>query len=241
MPLYAQAAETASPIPTPGALQKGSSGNDVLNVQAALRALGYLNFRVTGKYSDITTEAVKRFQKDNQLDPDGQVGGKTLALLLSGNASPAARNPKFKVVFGPRLLNPNRFGEISSWAEISAAFPVGATVTIQDLYSEKTFQMKRTGGRGCARVETVRESDTDTFVSMFGGESTWEKRAVLATIGGVTYAAGLFGAPDGEDTIGGNGMDGATILYFSGSTTDVFGIPDEELKNAVMEASNTFN
>ena len=35
-------------------LQKGSTGNQVIIVQQALRSLGFLNFRATGKYSNIT-------------------------------------------------------------------------------------------------------------------------------------------------------------------------------------------
>ncbi len=226
---------------TPDTLQKGSSGNQVLDVQQALRDLGYLNFRVSGKYSNITFDAVQRFQTANGLSADGQAGGETLALLLSGDAKPAPKNSKFKLVYGPYLQNPNAFGTLSSWEEISKLFPVGGTVTIKDLYSDKTFRMQRTGGTNCARVETLSKGDTDTYVSMFGGESTWEKRPVLATIQGKTYAAALFGSTQGEESIPDNSMPGSTILYFSGCSSDMFGIRDEEMAQAVMKAANAVN
>lgn len=226
---------------TPDTLAKGSSGNQVIDVQNVLRELGYLNFRVSGKYSGITFDAVQRFQTGNGLSADGQAGGETLNLLLSGDAKPAPKNPKFKLVYGPYLKNPTAFGTLSSWEEIGKLFPEGATVTITDLYSDKTFRMQRTGGINNARVETLGKGDTDIYVAMFGGEGTWEKRPVLATIQGATYAAGLFGSTGGPDTITDNGMDGGTELYFSGSASDVFGIPDDEMATAVKRAANALN
>lgn len=237
IPLAAHAAATD----TPETLQKGSSGSQVLDVQIALRDLGYLNYRVTGKFISITLDAVQRFQAANHLTTDGQAGGATLDLLLSGTAKPAPKNPKFKLVYGPYLQNPKTYGALSTWAEISKALPVGGSVTIKDLYSDKTFQMQRTGGTNNAWVETISKTDSDTFAAMFGGDSTWEKRPVLATIKGKTYAAALFGGPGGKDTITDNNMPGGTELYFSGCASDLFDLPDDEMNSAVMRAANTSN
>ena len=218
-------------------LKIGSIGNEVVLVQQRLKELGYLNFRVTGKYSSITFEAVRHFQQNNHLPDDGQVGASTLAPLLSTDAKIASRNPEFKVIYGPHLQNPAVFGELTEWNEIDPIFPAGTKVSIQDLYSSNTFQMQRTGGINNARVETVSQSDTDAFTDMFGGGSTWEKRPVLATINGETYAASLFGAPGGEDTIADNGMNGGTQLFFYKSTSDLFSLRDEEHANSVLKAA----
>jgi len=218
-------------------LKIGSIGNQVVLVQQRLRDLGYLNFRVTGKYSNITFEAVRRFQQNNRLSDDGQVGQTTLDPLLSAEAKAASKNPDFKVVYGPRLQNPTEFGEMTDWAEIDPLFPAGTKVTIQDLYGSNSFSMQRTGGVHNARVETVSQSDTDAFTDMFGGGSTWEKRPVLATINGKTYAASLFGAPGGEDTIPDNGMNGGTQLFFYKSLSDLFSLRDEEHASSVLKAA----
>jgi peptidoglycan hydrolase-like protein with peptidoglycan-binding domain len=218
-------------------LQMGSTGNHVIIAQQALRSLGYLNFRATGKYSNITFEAVRRFQQANHLPDDGQIGPATYQLLTLGDAVIAPKNPEFKVIYGPYLENPNAFGELAPWSEVSAQFPVNSQITIKDLYSSKTFQMRRMGGINNARVETVSQTDTAAFTEMFGGASTWEKRPVLATIGGKTYAASLFGAPDGEDTIADNGMQGGTQLFFYESKSDILSIPDEEHMAAVVKAA----
>ena len=230
--VVARAAEDSSDL-----LQIGSTGSDVVVIQQRLRDLGYLNFRVTGKYSSITFEAVRRFQQTNHLPDDGQVGASTLNPLLSTDALIAPRNSEFKVVYGPRLQNPSEFGELTEWVEIDPSFPAGTNVEIKDLYSDKSFTMQRTGGVHNARVETVSSSDTDSFFDMFGGAGTWEKRPVLATINGKTYAASLFGAPDGQDTVSGNNMEGGTQLFFYKSASDLFSLRDEEHANAVLRAA----
>lgn len=219
------------------ALQMGSTGTQVIIVQQALRSLGYLNFRITGKYSNITFEAVRRFQQNNGEPDDGQIGASTYELLTVGDAKSASKNTRFKLIYGPYLENPTAYGELTPWSEVSAQFTVGSHITIKDLYSSKTFQMQRTGGVNNARVETATQADTASFTEMFGGGSTWEKRPVLATINGKTYAASLFGGPDGEDTISDNGMQGGTQLFFYESKTDIMDIPDEEHMAAVVKAS----
>jgi len=232
VPIAAQAASNPDEL-----LKTGSTGSKVVLVQQRLRELGYLNFRVTGKYSSITFEAVRRFQQNNHLPDDGQIGASTLALLLSDEVKIALKNPIFKVIYGPRLQNPTSFGELTEWSELDKVFPVGTKVTLQDLYSGNTFNMQRTGGTNNARVETVSQSDTDSFTDMFGGGSTWEKRPVLATINGKIYAASLFGAPGGEDSITDNGMNGGTQLFFYKSTSDLFSLRDEEHANSVLRAA----
>ena len=54
----------------------------IKNIQQALAKLGYLNAEdITGIYGSITTEAVKKFQTDNGIEPTGFVGPLTKAKL----------------------------------------------------------------------------------------------------------------------------------------------------------------
>ncbi len=52
-----------------------------LNVQRALLAAGYDPGRIDGQMGTRTREAVKSFQRDRGLSPDGQVGLRTIKLL----------------------------------------------------------------------------------------------------------------------------------------------------------------
>ncbi len=65
----------------------GTEGSDVASVQRQLIDLGYLKSgNATGYYGDATTEAVKAFQKANDLSQDGITGVRTLEQLYSPNA-----------------------------------------------------------------------------------------------------------------------------------------------------------
>lgn len=60
----------------------GSRGIDVEQIQRALAGAGY-GVIVDGYYGSITREAVKEFQLQNGLTPDGVVGPATLAKLIT--------------------------------------------------------------------------------------------------------------------------------------------------------------
>ena len=69
-------------------LQRGDSGNEVMELQDALKNLGYLS-ESTGIYDDATYYAVKSFQLNNGLSSDGIAGNETLTKLYSGSAKSA--------------------------------------------------------------------------------------------------------------------------------------------------------
>jgi len=58
------------------------SGPDVQEVQEALFALGYLKTECDGLYGQQTADAVRAFQADNGLEPDGIVGERTRKALF---------------------------------------------------------------------------------------------------------------------------------------------------------------
>lgn len=66
-----------------GALLKpGLAGEPVRTLQQTLKDLGYFIGAPSGQFDAPTEQAVKRFQRDNQLVVDGRVGRRTLMLLL---------------------------------------------------------------------------------------------------------------------------------------------------------------
>ncbi len=71
-------------------LQQGSRGVDVKTLQTKLKNWGYYTGSVDGIFGAKTKEAVKYFQRKNNLTADGVVGKKTLAALgmsASGSGS----------------------------------------------------------------------------------------------------------------------------------------------------------
>jgi len=221
-------------------LDLNSSGVDVIRLQTRLRELGYFNYRATGLYLGMTQKAVKQFQEQNGLGNDGQAGQITYTELFTVDAIRKGLASSIVPEVGEQQMTvaTTVYGQLSSWEEIDAIFPVGATATITDFKTGVSFQMTRTGGVNHADVESPNADSYDTFVDCFGGKSNWsEKRSVLVTINGVQYAASLFGHPSGLDTIEGNSMDGHTQLYFNGSTSDVMGLADPYHQEKVLIAA----
>ena len=67
----------------------GSRSDEVRAVQQSLKEKGYYNYTVDGIFGTRTQSAVKSFQRDNGLQPDGIAGEKTLKALgvtPSGNS-----------------------------------------------------------------------------------------------------------------------------------------------------------
>ncbi|MRG86424.1 spore cortex-lytic enzyme [Salinibacillus xinjiangensis] len=66
---------------SPRILQKGSSGDDVIELQARLQYLGFYKGKIDGLFGWGTYWAVRNFQKEFSLDIDGLVGEETKAKL----------------------------------------------------------------------------------------------------------------------------------------------------------------
>ena len=69
-------------------LKSGDKGDQVTELQNALKALGYYTAAPTGVYDNATVSAVKKFQDGHSLTVDGIAGKKTLQLLSLLSVSP---------------------------------------------------------------------------------------------------------------------------------------------------------
>jgi len=69
-------------------LKQGDSGPQVTRLQERLQSLDYFDEKATGYFGEITAGAVKRFQRDRNLDADGVVGPSTEAQLFERSNSP---------------------------------------------------------------------------------------------------------------------------------------------------------
>lgn len=109
--------------------------------------------------------------------------------------------------------------EVVQWSEASKIVPRGAVVTIEDVYTGKKFQIKRTFGTNHADVEALTKADTQMVKQIWGGYS-WERRPVIVHVNGRRLAASMAGMPHAGDTLDavkGNGMSGVMDLHFKGS------------------------
>ncbi len=72
----------------PEAVALGDSGASVLWVQEALTRLGHLSGGITGEYDGATLDAVRAFQRNHALVPDGVTGPMTQMLIYSALDEP---------------------------------------------------------------------------------------------------------------------------------------------------------
>jgi cell wall-associated NlpC family hydrolase len=74
-----------------GAFQQGDQGQEVVAIQNQLGALGYNAGTADGDFGGQTMDAVRAFQRDRGLEPDGIVGSATYRALI-GRDIPVSRD-----------------------------------------------------------------------------------------------------------------------------------------------------
>ncbi len=151
------------------------------------------------------------------------------------------------------------------WSEAQYLYPIGSVAEVEDIYTGKTFKMKRTFGTNHADVEALTTNDTEVIKSIWGGFS-WERRPVVIKINGRRIAASMAGMPhagnddypalsqapdlsDGYgtgqnlDVVKGNNMDGVCDIHFLNSTRhedgSVEAVSDPEHQKNVEIASKS--
>jgi len=106
---YASSAQvfvpTPSPAPTPSLLKKGDNGEGVRAMQSRLKELGYYNGSVDGDFGGGTEEALRLFQRQNDLDVDGIAAQMTFAVLYSDDAQQVTITPTPDPNAMPILVN----------------------------------------------------------------------------------------------------------------------------------------
>ncbi|MBR3016342.1 MAG: peptidoglycan-binding protein [Clostridia bacterium] len=209
-----------SQITVPSTTQKGNSGKDVVALQQALKIKGYYKPAIDGKYGDQTVEAVKAFQKSKGISQDGKAGNDTI-----------------KALFGKNAANYTYVTERLDWFSKGVNVFTGQCVyTIKDVNTGKTFKARRRFGSNHLDSEPLTASDTAVLKSLYGGEWSWNRRAILVLYNGHVYAASMNGMPHGTSTITNNNFDGHFCIHFYKSRTHETNRVDEAHQNCVSRA-----
>ena len=114
--------------------------------------------------------------------------------------------------------------EMDWWtSDIRRIFAKGSVVKLTDVQTGISWLEKRYGGSSHADSEPLTAADTAALKQVYGGEWSWDCRAVFVTIDGVNYAASINGMPHEDCSIHDNGFDGHHCIHFTNSrvhTTD---------------------
>ena len=207
----------------PATSKPGDSGTKVKKLQQALKLEGFYTGKIDGSYGAGTKAAVKKFQKKHGMSQDGIAGKVTIKTLFGEDAADA----KVKTYKTQRL----------DWFKGgSNVIPKGATFTIKDVKTGKTFTCKRWSGSNHLDAEPLTKQDTATMKSVYGGSWSWNRRPILVKYGGKVYAASMNGMPHGTQTISSNNFAGHFCIHFYKSKTHETNRIDEAHQNAVATA-----
>ena len=199
-------------------LKQGMEGDDVRNLQQALRQLGYYGsqYSISGSYGLWTAEAVRQFQLANGLDADAIAGPKTQAAIYAALNNSATTNPDH-TLDGTTYYNVDYFtyrdAIVKAWGS--------QTGTIYDIQSGKQWNVKHLYHGNHFDVEPMTAADTAVMCQAYGVSSAdkipYHRRAVLLTIGNQTFCASMYGVGHGDDTLPNNNYSGQFCIHLKGS------------------------
>ena len=216
-------------IGKPSACEYGSSGNNVKKLQKCLAAYGYYTGSVDGDYGPGTKSAVKKLQKAKGLKQTGTADSATIAAMFGEKASTSKTSGSSTSSNGTERLNWFKNG--------SDRIPKGATFTVKDCKTGKTFECKRWSGANHLDAEPKTKKDTSVMKSIYGSWS-WKRRPILVKYNSHVYAASMNGMPHGTTTISNNNFNGHFCIHFYGSKTHGTKKVDSTHQSCVSTAMN---
>lgn len=217
-------APTAIPAPTvaPTAplssytkLRKGSTGEAVTRLQAALAFLDYKTSTL-GTYENITVAGVKAFQKANGLYADGIAGPETQALLYSGMAKRGTSSAGIPTDTG-KMTAPNLWEvQLLHWyRDIKPTLKNGQTFLVYDPATGLSWTLRIMSLGRHGDVEPLTSTDTAIMYRAFGNQNDWGPKPVFVRLpDGRWTVAGTHNFPHGRQTIKNNSFDGQNCIHF---------------------------
>jgi peptidoglycan hydrolase-like protein with peptidoglycan-binding domain len=154
----------------------GDSGNNIKILQQRLRDFGYFstNGNITGNFSQKTLDAVKRFQRDKGLNPDGIVGSQTLGALGLLTTSSYNPNPGYNPIPQNVLSIGSRGQEVSNLQQNLADLGyLDRMINVTGLYDNRTrlavqhfqqdYRLRNDGYADAATLNAISVSLADRF------------------------------------------------------------------------------
>lgn len=119
----------------------------------------------------------------------------------------------------PAASQKEGFGQLMDWEFASWILDTYNTAVLHDLATGKKFKVRRLGGSNHADVEPLTSNDTAVMKDIYGGQWSWERRAVLVYVDGMIIAGSMAGMPHDIKTINDNNFPGHFDLHFLNSRT----------------------
>lgn len=200
----------------PRVLMAGDMGNSVLDLQITLQQMGY-QVSTDGQFDYATEGAVMKLQNTLELDMDGIVGNQTRR-LIGGDGTP---------------------GEVELldwWIGGSVSIVRLSEATIVDVRTGKRFRVSRYGGDSHCDAEPLTKADTAAFLSIAGGEWSWDRRPVWVEVNGRVLCGSMNAMPQDGQYILDNDFNGHFCIHLLNSRTNDTDRVDEQHAACVQEA-----
>lgn len=230
-------------------IKKGDENDNVILLQLRLQDLGFYDYKITGYFGDFTVDALKGFQKTNDLKEDGVAGTDTLKLMYGNDAKRRPVAPVTKPKPSTIIKNSKRkYGAYLDWSTVNRMWTIGMSCKVIDFDTGITYTVKRVNNSysvGHADVAPTTKAGTAAMKKTFGGEFNAYRRALVVNIGGQWIAASLYGEPHGSTGVPGDGMidpsDGSigqVCIHFKNSWTNKHGLIDPAHQWQVKRAAH---
>ena len=221
---------------TGGSYTLGSTGSTVTYIQTALTALEYYDRQITGHYGRYTKDAVRAFQRDNNLTADGVCGAATLAAIQKAYSGSSSATTTYN----------DTFYDLNNWFTDKArmnslGLKRDAHCKMTDLRTGKSLNIYIQSTGNHADVEPLTAADTTTLCEIYGVSSAnkigWEARPILITVDKYQFICSIYGEAHGAEVIKDNNYSGQFCLHFTGSKTHNSGETLDRHKKAIAEAA----
>jgi hypothetical protein len=206
----------------------GDCTDDVFRVETRLSDLGYLKTVVNGRWEQADADALSAFADANKVTVYGAGN-----VLFSNDAIPASSVGSSIFATGPQGFLVT-YGTLMPWSEVKPKLVPGQSYDVTSCYSGIALHMVCVSVGEHAKMRPELDWDNATLRGFFYAASSSEKQPVVITIDGVLVAASIQqAAPSLEEQ-----AQPEYGLYFSGSLSDVNGIPDAEHEQIIRIAAN---
>mgnify|MGYP003077793328 FL=1 len=212
----------------------GSTGSTVTYIQTALTALEYYDRQITGHYGRYTKDAVRAFQRDNNLTADGVCGATTLAAIQkaysgSSSATTTYNATVYKLDWSYMKSEATKLG-----------IAKGASIKLTDLTTGKSLNIHVQSTGNHIDAEPLTSADTTTLCEIYGVSTpnaiSYKRRPMMITTSAGQFLCSIYGQPHGAQDITNNGYEGQFCLHFVNSKTHGTNRVDGDHQNAINTA-----
>ncbi|MEA4913140.1 MAG: hypothetical protein VB061_01025 [Christensenella sp.] len=206
----------------------GDCSDEIFRVETRLSDLGYLHSVVNGRWEQADADALAAFADVNKVTVYASA-----SVLFSSDAVSAAVKSSGVFATGPQGFLVT-YGTLMPWSEVQAKLVPGQVYDVTSCYSGITLNMVCVSVGGHARFRPELDWDNATLRGFFYAASSSEKQPIVIEMDGILIAASIQQAAPSlkEQSLP------EYAVYFSGSLSDINGIPDAEHEEIVRIAAN---